>query len=502
MDVYAENNGGFQAVEGASPFDEGSQFQGEGYTEMVYQEPAAGPAWYGEVQGAEGLPAGAYQETMMQAVGYDNAQGTNGLPAGQYQETVMQTAGDSNLYGTEDFSAVPYQEPAAEYGAEVYMGEADALPVAPGQVLFQVTEDQGMYQEAVSQMWEGFLAQTGMPQMEETVSDAGLEMQEMQVTGPQAAEFQAIEMQAAELEVTEPQVVGSEDADMETAEPEVSGQEAADSEMTDPETVQMETAETEIATEAETAGSEVPETEEVSDADKEDAEEDDEETRRRKHEAAEAERKAEWEEKRRAKKAAEREKLDRIAGMSDDAAAAAAIKQIGADTEKLTRRNMKACVAEYIQILCLEDPRFARMVMHPHKSMIHCFQYINRKAWDYAREEMKADGIKPGTGQQGYGCDVPDDLCYQWAEDYFRDPLVEEDEQEEEEFVPKPYVPRAGYKPPAKKKAEKKGKKAPEKKPVKKTPEKKPEPKKKEAETEMAGQLSLMDMVSQGNKAS
>lgn len=493
MDIYAENNGGFQALEGASPFEESSQFQAGGYTQVPCQEPAAGAAWYGEAQGAEGLPAGDYQETVMQTGAYDNAQGAAGFLAGQYQEIVMQTAGDGNLYGTEDFSAVPYQEPAAEYGAEVYMGEADALPVAPGQVLFQGTEDQGMYQEAVFQMGEGVLIQTGMPQMEETVSDAGLETLEMQVTGPQAAEFQDIEMQAAELEVTEPQVVGSEDADLETAEPEVSGQETADPEMTDPETAQMETAETEIATEAETAGSEVPETEEASDADKEDAEEDDEETRRRKHEAAEAEREAEWEEKRRAKKAAEREKLDRIAGMSDHDAAAAAIKQVGAETEKLTRRNMKDCVAEYIQTLCLEDPGFARMVMHPRKNMIHCFHYINRKAWDYVQEEMKADGIKPGTGQQGYGCDVPDDLCYQWAEDYFRDPLVEEDEQEEEEFVPKPYVPRAGYKPPAKKKAEKKGKKA---------PEKKPEQKKKEAETEMAGQLSLMDMVSHGNKAS
>lgn len=497
MDIYAENNGGFQALEGESPFEESSQFQAGGYTEVPYQEPAAGPAWYGEAQGVEGLPAGAYQETVVQAGGYDNAQGAAGFPAGQYQETVMQTAGDGNLYGTENFSAVPYQEPAAEYGVEVYMGEADALPVAPGQVLFQGTEEPEMYQEAVSQMEEGFLAQTGMPQMEETVSDAGLEMLEMQVAEfqtmqPQAVELEAAEMQAIELEATEMQAVGPENAGLETAEPENLGQET-DSEMTAPETAQMETAETEIATEAETAGSEVPETEEASDADKEDAEEDDEETRRKKHEAAEAEREAEWEEKRRAKKAAEREKLDRIAGMSDDAAAAAAMKQIGADTEKLTRRNMKACVTEYIQTLCLEDPRFARMVMHPHKSMIHCFQYINRKAWDYALEEMKADGIKPGTGQQGYGCDVPDDLCYQWAEDYFRNPLVEEDEQEEEEFVPKPYVPRAGYKPPAKKKAEKKGKK---------TPEKKPEPKKKEAETEMAGQLSLMDMVSQGNKAS
>ena len=76
------------------------------------------------------------------------------------------------------------------------------------------------------------------------------------------------------------------------------------------------------------------------------------------------------------------------------------------DTEKLTRRNMKECVAEHIQTMCIEDPGFARKVMHPRKSMIHCFQYINRKAWKYVQNEMKADGIRPGTGQQGYGCDT------------------------------------------------------------------------------------------------
>ena len=103
MDIYAENNGGFQVLEGTSPFEEGSQLQGGGYTEMTYQEPAAGPAWYGEAQGAEGLPAGAYQETVMQAGGYDNAQGAVGFPVGQYRETVMQTAGGGNMYGAENF---------------------------------------------------------------------------------------------------------------------------------------------------------------------------------------------------------------------------------------------------------------------------------------------------------------------------------------------------------------------------------------------------------------
>ena len=40
--------------------------------------------------------------------------------------------------------------------------------------------------------------------------------------------------------------------------------------------------------------------------------------------------------------------------------------------------------------------------------------------YGYVQDELKANGVQPGPGQQGYGCDIPDDLCYQWAEDYFR----------------------------------------------------------------------------------
>lgn len=183
----------------------------------------------------------------------------------------------------------------------------------------------------------------------------------------------------------------------------------------------------------------------------------DEDAKRKAHEAEEAKRKAEWEAKQKAKKDAEQAKIDQIAAMSDQDVMAVAMKQVSADTEKLTRRNMKDCVSEYIQALCVSDPAFARMTMQPRKSMIHCFQYINRMAWDYIQDELKASGIQPSQTQP-YSCDVPDDLCYQWAEDYFRDPNAKEDEEKEEQFVPKPYV--GGSRPKTKPKV----KKAPEKK--------------------------------------
>ena len=174
---------------------------------------------------------------------------------------------------------------------------------------------------------------------------------------------------------------------------------------------------------------------------------------------------------------------DRLAAMSDDEVVAASMQRVSGDVEKLTRRNMKECVSEYIQTKCLEDPAFARLTMHPKKTMVHCFQYISRKAWEYIQDELKANGIQPGQGSQGYGCDIPDDLCYQWSEDYFRDPDAKEDQEQEEKFVPRPYYGKSSVKSSKKKKAEKKPAE-------KKKPEPKPAPEKKPAAD---GQMSLMD---------
>ena len=161
--------------------------------------------------------------------------------------------------------------------------------------------------------------------------------------------------------------------------------------------------------------------------------------RKAEHEAAEAQRKAEFDAKQEEKKRAFAEQLAKLDAMSDEEALNAAIQRTATDTEKLTRRNMKELVTEYIQTKCCEDPAFARLVMHPQKNMVRCFQYITRKAYEYIQDEIKANGIKLGTGAQGYGSDIPDDLCYHWSEEYFRTPGVKEDEDKEEKFTPKPY---------------------------------------------------------------
>lgn len=202
--------------------------------------------------------------------------------------------------------------------------------------------------------------------------------------------------------------------------------------------------------------------------------------KRKAHEEAEAKRKAEWEARKKAREEEELFAWESAVALEDDALVAASMKRLGDDAERLTRRNMKQCVTEYVQTLCLEDLDFARQAMHPRKTMIRCFRYINRKARDFVKQEMKDNDEKPVNGI--YGCDVPDDLCYQWAKDYFWDMDAEEDKENEEKFVPKPYTGKAA--PKSKKKAEKK----------------KPEPKKSDDKEQKAskdtdGQMDLFSMT-------
>ena len=201
-----------------------------------------------------------------------------------------------------------------------------------------------------------------------------------------------------------------------------------------------------------------------------------EDKKRKEHEASEARRKEEWGAKQQAKKKAEQEQLDRLKTMDNDEVMAASMKRVNADTERLTRRNMKECVSEHIQTLCLESPDFARLVMHPRKNMIHCFRYIYRRAKDFIEQEMKNNNVELTTGL--YGEDVPDELCYQWAEDYFRDLDAEEDKEKEEKFVSRQYHAKTAGKP---------------QKAVRKKTEKKQEPEKQEvsAGEGVTGQLML-----------
>lgn len=180
-------------------------------------------------------------------------------------------------------------------------------------------------------------------------------------------------------------------------------------------------------------------------------------TRKRKaHEESEAKRKAAWEAKQLAKKQEEETAIQKLNAMSDEDVIAASTARISTEVERLTRRNMKECVAEHIQELCRKDTEFARRTMHPRKSMVKCFRYINRMARDYVKQEMEDNDIKHDGGC--YGCDVPDGIIYQFAEEFFNATDAPED-CEEEKFIPKPYVSTSAKPAKKAKKTEKKPKK-------------------------------------------
>jgi len=192
--------------------------------------------------------------------------------------------------------------------------------------------------------------------------------------------------------------------------------------------------------------------------------------KRQAHEAAEAKRRAEWEAGQEKKRAVEQAQLDRIAAMTEEDIAAFSAKRVSADTERLTRRNMKDCVSEHIQSLCRENLDFARQVLHPRKTMVNCFKYIYRQAKTFAEREMQDQGETHVNGV--YGLDIPDGLCYQWAEAYFNDPDAPEDKGKDDEFTPKPYYGGG------------KAKAAPEKKPAQKP--------KAKSRSNIDGQISLL----------
>lgn len=180
-----------------------------------------------------------------------------------------------------------------------------------------------------------------------------------------------------------------------------------------------------------------------------------EDAKRKAHEESEAKRKAEWEARQREKKEKEEATLQKLQAMTDADAVAASTECVRLAIERITRRNMKECVAGHIQELC-QDPAFARCVMHPRKSLVNCFKYINRNAKDYLKNEMEENGIEANGI---YGGDVPDETCYQWAEDYFRDPDAPEDTEKEDKFVPRPYVGGSVKKKTTKKSTAQKGRK-------------------------------------------
>ena len=128
------------------------------------------------------------------------------------------------------------------------------------------------------------------------------------------------------------------------------------------------------------------------------------------------------------------------------------------DIERITQKTMKECVGAHIINASQQNEIIAKHVVHPQKNSVNCFRYINRKAREYLDEHMKFTGEKPDKNGV-IGIDIPDGLCYQWAEEYFSSTNIPEDHEDEEKFEPRKYT--SSNKPTVKKNDKKKKASAP-----------------------------------------
>ena len=482
MDIYTVYND-FQKLEGASPFEETGQIQKTGnFADAVYQGTVAEPVWTGNSGGAESLPVGAYQESLTEPVWNGSVEAAENLPAVTYQENAAVPAWDGNSGEMETLPAGAYQESAAQSAMYGGTGEMETLPAGTYQ---ENATESAMY-GSIGQM-ESLPIGAYQENVAEPALNGGVEEIENLPAGAYQTATEYVENAHLVMAGESPAAAYQESATGPVPE------ESAEAESLPVADVQILVQDMTVQ---ETAGQENTDEQDMDDTDEEQEEQPDED-----------EDNCENEQEDDTEKSENVPVVDELAGMSDGEIVAESMKRISSATEKITRRNMKECVAEHIQTLCLEDVSFARMTMNPKKSMINCFQYINRKAWDYVQDEMKANGINTGADRQVYGSDVPDELCYQWAEDYFRDPSAKEDE---EESPAKPYAVQTA-KTAAGKKTEKSGQKSSGKKSVEKktaetkasekqAPEKKPGAETQADKKEDGEQLSLFDMM--GQKAS
>ena len=67
----------------------------------------------------------------------------------------------------------------------------------------------------------------------------------------------------------------------------------------------------------------------------------------------------------------------------------------------------------------------------------YCFNFITK---EYAEEQMKLTGETPDKNGV-FGIDIPDDICYMWAKEYYSSTDIPEDHEDEEKFEPRTYRP-------------------------------------------------------------
>lgn len=84
-------------------------------------------------------------------------------------------------------------------------------------------------------------------------------------------------------------------------------------------------------------------------------------------------------------------------------------------------------VQAYLDKHASEDAVFAEKMRNPRKSIKNCIKFIAQKAQEYMekhKEEYEMD--------RGFGGDIPDEICFGWANHYYDESGLEIDMTEEE----------------------------------------------------------------------
>lgn len=84
-------------------------------------------------------------------------------------------------------------------------------------------------------------------------------------------------------------------------------------------------------------------------------------------------------------------------------------------------------VQAYLEQHASEDEVFAYKMRNPKKSIKNCIKFIAQKAMAYMEKHKEEYEM-----ENGYGGDVPDEICYGWANHYYDENDLEVDMTEEE----------------------------------------------------------------------
>lgn len=84
--------------------------------------------------------------------------------------------------------------------------------------------------------------------------------------------------------------------------------------------------------------------------------------------------------------------------------------------ERTSLRTMADYVKEYLIAYCDEDPEFTERVNSSEKTFMDCIGFIKKKALEWLKEQQN---MELSVFAQGIGGEVPPEICYGWAVEYY-----------------------------------------------------------------------------------